>query len=427
MFHCSACGMCCRKIGGKSLYQSLDRGDGICMYLSGNWCSIYEKRPLLCRVDDAYDVIFKGKISLEMYYAMNYEVCKRLQEGKRMAIPVILATIAAAAGAKGIYDGIRGGQKMNEANEQVKRAKNKQERAIQQFKKQNEETIEIMDSLGKLELTVLGSFDIFADLMEKIQGRPKFKLHTKEGIYLPEYESESLRDVSIGANVLLGGLGGAAVGTAGGFAAAGATTSAVMALGTASTGVAISSLSGVAATNATLAALGGGALAAGGGGMALGQLVLGGATLGVGLLVGGIIFNAVGEELLDKANEAYEQATKTEQDARKVIAYLAKLSASATIFTETLTRLQEEYNKRLQTMAFIIDFSGKREWKDFSEKEKKVTENTVLLVGLLYQMCQVKLVLQAEEADGLNEVNAKDIDCVIDNVNGVLDGLETAV
>ena len=88
MFHCSACGMCCRKIGGKSLYQSLDRGDGICMYLSGNWCSIYEKRPLLCRVDDAYDVIFKGKISLEMYYAMNYEVCKRLQEGKRMAIHI---------------------------------------------------------------------------------------------------------------------------------------------------------------------------------------------------------------------------------------------------------------------------------------------------------------------------------------------------
>ena len=77
--------------------------------------------------------------------------------------------------------------------------------------------------------------------------------------------SGTLKKVSIGAGVLLGGLGGAAVGTAGGFAAAGATTSAVMALGTASTGTAIASLSGAAATNATLAALGGGAIAAGAG------------------------------------------------------------------------------------------------------------------------------------------------------------------
>lgn len=45
--------------------------------------------------------------------------------------------------------------------------------------------------------------------------------------------------------------------------------------GAASTGTAISSLSGAAATNATLAWLGGGSLAAGGGGMAAGSVVLG--------------------------------------------------------------------------------------------------------------------------------------------------------
>jgi hypothetical protein len=50
----------------------------------------------------------------------------------------------------------------------------------------------------------------------------------------------------------------------------------VTALGSASTGVAISGLSGVAATNATLAWFGGGALAAGGAGMAGGAAVLGG-------------------------------------------------------------------------------------------------------------------------------------------------------
>lgn len=53
----------------------------------------------------------------------------------------------------------------------------------------------------------------------------------------------------------------------------------VSACGTAGTGVAISSLSGAAATNASLAFLGGGTLAAGGGGVALGTVVLGGAAL----------------------------------------------------------------------------------------------------------------------------------------------------
>ena len=66
-----------------------------------------------------------------------------------------------------------------------------------------------------------------------------------------------------------------AVGMLAGFAAqSGATSMAIFA----STGTAISSLSGAAATNATLAQLGGGALSAGGLGMAGGQAVLTGLT-----------------------------------------------------------------------------------------------------------------------------------------------------
>lgn len=58
---------------------------------------------------------------------------------------------------------------------------------------------------------------------------------------------------------------------------------------TATTGVAISSLSGGAATNASLAALGGGALSVGGGGMALGTAVVAGTGAAVGSSAGGII------------------------------------------------------------------------------------------------------------------------------------------
>ena len=71
-------------------------------------------------------------------------------------------------------------------------------------------------------------------------------------------------------------------GTAAGATAAAGTAKVVAAVGTASTGKAISLIYGAAKTNATLAWLGGGSLAVGGGGMALGVALLTGAATGVG-------------------------------------------------------------------------------------------------------------------------------------------------
>ncbi len=81
------------------------------------------------------------------------------------------------------------------------------------------------------------------------------------------------------SSVVAGALGGAGAGVAGaalgGAGAYGAFTAAA-AFGTASTGTAIGSLSGVAATNATMAFLGGGSLTAGGAGVAGGTMLLAG-------------------------------------------------------------------------------------------------------------------------------------------------------
>ena len=270
---------------------------------------------------------------------------------------------------------------------------------------------------------IISIMEKFSDLIEKIQNRPEFKAFTKEGVEIPKYDAAKLKEVSAGAGVLIGGLGGAAAGTAGGFAAAGATTSAVMALGTASTGTAIASLSGVAATNATLAAIGGGAVAAGGGGMALGTTILGATTLGVGLLVGGIIFNVTGTKLSEKADEAYSQATKTEKEVDEICSYLSRLESSARSFKKTLTSVEEEYKRHLQILDHLINYDGKTDWNDFSAKDRQITENTVLLVGMLYKMCQVQLVLKNNGNDGQNTINTKAIkdaemeaDLLLDNV-----------
>ena len=104
-----------------------------------------------------------------------------------------------------------------------------------------------------------------------------------------DYKNATVKNAGAGA----AGAGlGVAVVTMGPTVAMGVATT----FGVASTGTAISTLSGAAATNAALAWLGGGTLAAGGGGMAAGNAFLalagpvGWAIAGVSLLVSGLTF-----------------------------------------------------------------------------------------------------------------------------------------
>ena len=292
-----------------------------------------------------------------------------------MPLPLILGAAAALAAVGGVGSGIHGAVKMKDANDTMKAADSRHKKNIARFEDTSEITNKAMDKLGALELEILHSFNDFSDTIEKIQNRPQFKEYSKDGVNLPKYDKEELKSVSVGAGVLLGGLGGAAVGTAGGFAAAGATTSAVMALGTASTGTAIASLSGVAATNATLAALGGGALAAGGGGIALGTTILGATTLGVGLLVGGVIFNVTGGKLSDKADEAWAQMKKAEKTIDTACTYLNDLENAATQYTGSITAVYDKYKDIFGYVSYTVNTLHETNWNDFSKEAKTATQN----------------------------------------------------
>jgi phage-related tail protein len=105
-----------------------------------------------------------------------------------------------------------------------------------------------------------------------------------------EFESETVKVQTVGSvAATTGGIAGVAVATFGPTAAMAVATT----FGTASTGTAISALSGAAATNAALAWLGGGALAAGGGGMAAGNALL--AMAGpIGWTIGGVAIVGTG-------------------------------------------------------------------------------------------------------------------------------------
>ena len=130
-------------------------------------------------------------------------------------------------------------------------------------------------------------------------------------------------------------MAGGAMGAAGAVAGVGISAlgpSAAMAVattfGTASTGTAISALSGAAAANAALAWLGGGALVAGGGGIAAGSTLLalagpvGWSVAGIAVLGAGLYLRSSNWET---AKEATEIRVKVEGEIRSLAAAMAEI------------------------------------------------------------------------------------------------------
>ena len=82
MFRCDKCGFCCQSLAGVELYAGLDRGAGTCKFFDENsrLCTIYQDRPLLCRVDESYERYFADSMTREAYEQLNYEACSELKK-----------------------------------------------------------------------------------------------------------------------------------------------------------------------------------------------------------------------------------------------------------------------------------------------------------------------------------------------------------
>ncbi|WP_326754756.1 helix-turn-helix domain-containing protein [Streptomyces hirsutus] len=159
-----------------------------------------------------------------------------------------------------------------------------------------------------------GFFLRFVELAESISGAPEPERPSEEEIESTGEIPTAIRIEAMSAgiaNAIRGAAAGGAAGVAvGGAAAYGAFTAAAL-FGTASTGTAISTLSGVAATNATLAVLGGGTLAAGGAGMAGGTLLLTGMVAAPAAALAAAGFYV----LRQRRNKKEEERLRTEVEA----------------------------------------------------------------------------------------------------------------
>jgi len=79
-FPCNGCGKCCRLVDRSPETAWLDRGDGICWNFDedARICRIYERRPLVCRVQDYYVAHLAKGIAWDEFVKVNLEICTRL-------------------------------------------------------------------------------------------------------------------------------------------------------------------------------------------------------------------------------------------------------------------------------------------------------------------------------------------------------------
>lgn len=298
-----------------------------------------------------------------------------------MPLPFILIAAGVAAGAYGVKRGLDAMEDMDKAKEITKSAQEIADRAKLKLEVSQENTREAILSLGRKKIEVLGT--TVKDFVENYEKIKHINLRETEGIEelknlkLSNENFKELKDASYEASELAsGGLAG----VAGGTLMAYGSYSAVALLGTASTGTAIGGLTGVAATNATLAWLGGGSLAAGGLGITGGMMVLGGLVAGPALAIGGSIFASKAEKALNDAESNYDKAQLFESQTRKICTAMKGITSRAEKIEEVLIELDEMLDEYVCEMKGIIDGVGV-DWNDYDMDEK----NTIFKCAMIAQ------------------------------------------
>ena len=258
-----------------------------------------------------------------------------------MALPFILAGAALLAGGIGVKKGIDAKEDFDRAERIGRRAKRNHEDAIESLESEREKTNQLFQDLGRLKVSIFS--DQIKYLVDEIKKRKKAKSKMTgfeqmvEELNLPQMEKMVLGSLDIEKGLASGAASGALMGL-GAYGSVGM-------LASASTGTAIASLSGAAATNATLAWLGGGSLAAGGFGMAGGMVVLGGLVAGPAIAITGFVMASKAEEALTKARDYESEVDQAIEKINSMEIVLKGLQANALEMRMTLTKLAKYFDE----------------------------------------------------------------------------------
>ena len=240
-----------------------------------------------------------------------------------------------------IYDDFK------DAKSITKKAESDYNNAQNEVKQSREKTKKALEVYGKTKVEIYDqSIRTFVKEFQRIKGVDLSAIQASDSIAHNTLKVIDIQNVDFktidGVKTAIAGGGAGAISGAVSFGAVGA-------FATASTGTAISTLSGAAATNATLAWLGGGSIAAGGGGVAAGTAIFGGLVAIPVLAVAGLIFNS-------KAKEALENAKANRAQVNEFIAEKDAAVAAMTLISDRSGQLQEVL---LQINEYLVSMTDK--------------------------------------------------------------------
>lgn len=260
-----------------------------------------------------------------------------------MAIPVLLWGATAALAATGIVKGAAALSDIDDAKEIGERAERRYKRRKRELNSTKDETNLAFEELGQFKVDIFNNQirHIVQVLNNTSNKHAKSELSGFNSTFdiaeLKEMETMVQTSLELSTN-----LGSSAItGALAGFGVYGA----VPMLATASTGTAISTLSGAAATNATLAWLGGGSLAAGGFGMAGGMVALGGIVAGPALAIGGFMLASKAEEALTEARAYRAEIDEAIDEMDLITEGLEGLKENAREIRHTLEEMVKRFEK----------------------------------------------------------------------------------
>ena len=289
-----------------------------------------------------------------------------------MPLPLLFIGIAAATGGLGIGKGIKAGVDINKASKLNKSANELVEDSTDYLNRQRKACDTSLRQLGEEKLFILNStMTEFLDSFTKIKNvdfKESVGLDELRELKIDEKDFEELRELVTFAGKVAGG---AVAGTAGGALVAFGAYGAAQALACASTGTAIASLSGAAATNATLAFFGGGSLAAGGMGMAGGAAILGGLVAGPALMVLGLVAGAAAKKNLDKAYTNRAEALQIAEQLDTMSRQCEAIRRRTYMFYNLLARLDAYFLPLIYRMEDILKNEGE-DYRAYSADSKKV-------------------------------------------------------
>ncbi|MBP2297314.1 hypothetical protein [Azospirillum rugosum] len=300
-----------------------------------------------------------------------------------MPLPLLVPVALGLAGLFGVGKAAQAAYRNSEANGIQETAADIVSTAEKSLESGKDTCNTALRTYGEMKIDILSNeIKDFVDLYGRLKNVQLGHSHELDRLQIGDFTEVILEDLRHSCSFAAQFVGGVAAGAGAGALTAFGAYSGTMALASAGTGAAISGLSGVAATNATLAWLGGGTLAAGGYGIAGGTMVLGTLVAGPALLVLGSVLSARASKKLDDARANLEKAQTYDTEVNVVLEKL-KAIVEVTIVGQDLVRsLKERLHAVNDALERVIETRGV-DYTAYGEDEKNTVFRSVKVAQLV--------------------------------------------